>query len=533
MENEKIRAFAQRLNGVGLLLAAGVLCVCCSEGDTEVMSSNNLSGADTTAKYDSIYNAAYNLYVVEDDTTTYSDISDKATLNNKEKAIGARLAEYAVKMLVDYGQKDSRNTALSPMSATMLYSMMSNFASMRTDDNNNEYMEEMGLDATMESDLNSYQRKIYEVVRENEDKNDAETCFSVENDMLMKAGKTVYQSFLSTTRAYKVKVKGINFSNSQEFSQLNNDIKSKVDEDNVGIGRLTSSKEESLVSSALSFKQLWKYGFSIDSTFTTFSDNNGLTFQRKMLTRQSKERFNFFNNFGMLELPYKGDKYSMLVVLPNQQKTLTQVLAELSSVGLNNCVQVTCDTTRSYRAVSYNERIGKKGLLRYKNGVFVDTVYVADTIVVDTLETDTILKIRMPEFKYSGTLALNNNAQNTKRIYDMNMGKVSPLGFTLGNIFQSCCIEVTREGTKATAKADIAIPIITTDKSWTGTTTQPVTPRLDNEDVITYIRFTSNGERIHDYVVEDFCVNRPFLVFIRENNTGSILFSACIKSLND
>lgn len=66
MANEKIRAFAQRLNGVGLLLAAGVLCVCCSEGDTEVMSSNNLSGADTTAKYDSIYNAAYNLYVVED-----------------------------------------------------------------------------------------------------------------------------------------------------------------------------------------------------------------------------------------------------------------------------------------------------------------------------------------------------------------------------------------------------------------------------------------------------------------------------------
>ena len=534
MKKMKIDAFAHRLNGIGMMLAAGVLCVCCSESDSDAMLSNHLSEGDTTTRYDSTYNAAYNLYVVDDDTTAYTDISDNVILNNKEKTIGIKLAEYAVKMLVDYGLDNTQNMILSPMSATMLYSMMSNFTSTDNNDNHNEYMEEMELDATLESDLNSYQRKINEIVEENEDMQDDETCFSVENDMLMKAGKTVFQSFLSTTRAYKVNVKGVNFSNTQEVSQLNNSIRSKVDENNVGIGSLTSSKIESFVSSALSFKQFWKYGFSIDSTFTVFAGDNGITYQRKMLTRQSKERFNFFDNFGMLELPYKGDKYSMLVVLPNQKKTLAQTLAELKKASLNHCAHVTCDTTRSYHGISYNERMGKTGLLRYKNGVFVDTVYVADTIVVDTLETDTILKIRMPEFKYSGTVALNNSARNSsKQIYSTNLGKVSPHGFTLGNIYQSCCIEVTCEGTKATAKADIEIPIINT-----GTINNhdfnvvPIAPSSD-EDIITYVRFTSNGERTHNYVVEDFCINRPFIVFIRENNTGSILFSACIKTLND
>lgn len=531
--------FISAMSGTVILIVivANLFLISCSHEQDVVVPEVPTETGEVGSYIDSVYNANYRLYVIEDDTTAYPKMSGNTILTREERSIGRKLNNYALKMLVDYGLDKSKSMALSPMSASMLYSMMANFT-------NNEYekykyMSEMGLEYDMEKDLSSYHMKMSEITKENEGERDFETGFSVENDMLMDAGSTVYQSFLSTARAYNVDVMGVNFDDSKELSQYNDKIREKVGESSVGLNSLSTNKKQSLVSSAFSFKQLWKNRFSIDTQYTDFTDANGKIFKQKMLTRQDKEHFRFFNDFCMLELPYEGDKFSMLVALPDSNSTLSQALSELSERGFNHCSETTCDSTRSYHGVTFTKRIGKTGLLKYINGVFVDTVYVADTIVIDTLATDTLLKIRMPEFKYSGTIALNSssNAANYT-LYNTNLNKVSPNGFTLSNIYQSCCIEVTRDGTKATVEAG---PTITPGWYYGGSSSgsgesgnymkKPII--IGDEEYVTYVRFASRGEHTHKYIVEDFCVNRPFVVFIKENKTGTVLFSACIKTLDN
>lgn len=61
-------------------------------------------GQNNIVQYDSTYNASYNLYVVNDDTTAYSPQKYHANLSSEEKVIGRALNEYAVKMLADYSR---------------------------------------------------------------------------------------------------------------------------------------------------------------------------------------------------------------------------------------------------------------------------------------------------------------------------------------------------------------------------------------------------------------------------------------------
>lgn len=477
------------------------------------------------------YSDDYRLYVIEDDTTVYKPSDNRRGLTPKENAIGRSLSSYAVKMLIDY-DGDRQNTVLSPMSATLLYSMMANFANTDATSDANEYMSEIGLDPAVADDMNSYQRRIA-CLEENADaRDDAETSFSVENEMFIQEGREVYNSFLSTTRSYKVKVKGVDFNNKSEMSQINNAIRKHVGENSVGISTTAAGGTASLVSSSLSFQQLWKTPFGIDSIATVFTDTSGGTVERKMLVKSGKSQFCRFGGYSMLELPYKGDKFSMFVLLPDENKTLAQTLTAVQKAGLPYCMEITGDTTRTFHGTSYSNRKEKIKIIRYRSGYDPETVFETDTIVTDTLETDTILNIRIPKFKFSGTMALNSSSlQNTakSRLYTANLKKVSPGGFTLSNIWQSCCIEITREGTKASAKGELPFPVINTIN--TGATAQNsaiiIRPSHDY-----YERVVPQGKRSHETVVEPFFVNRPFTVFIRENLTGAILFSASIKTLD-
>lgn len=72
------------------------------------------------------FDSDYGLYVI-DDGQEVSDMEDSySAFDDKEKMIGRALNDYAVKMLIDY-EGDKGNTLLSPISVSVLYSMLANF----------------------------------------------------------------------------------------------------------------------------------------------------------------------------------------------------------------------------------------------------------------------------------------------------------------------------------------------------------------------------------------------------------------------
>ena len=454
--------------------------------------------ADVSQK--TFFDENYNLYIVNNDTTAYEQNDGQAEFSEKEKALSRNLTNYATKMLMNYDAHDNSNTALSPLCATMLYSLSSNFLKDGNDSNSkNIYKEELGLNAAESSDMNSYCRKIASMEYMPTDNNDTTSSYSVNNSMWLQKGATVYNSFLSASNSYHVKVKGIDFASAADVSLVNDGIQQKTKNNEMGISSNAVSQYSSFVTSTLSFSQQWEKAFNKKSG-ETFYNAGKESVDCNMLYYKRKSHFAFFDNFKMVELPYKGGSFSMYVMLPNDGRELTQCLTEIYKNGLDRYTDFVSDTTRTYHC----EKIVNQ---------------------IDTLVSDTILHFMMPEFKVTATTELNTStsySSDIRQLFETNLPMVSPDGFTLGNIFQSCSLDVNSLGTTATAQSQVVI-IINDGGGYIGGGVAPLPILPVNDQPI--------GKRIEETIEEQMHADRPFAVFIKDNNQGTIPFAACIRTI--
>jgi serpin B len=83
---------------------------------------------------------------------------------------------------------------------------------------------------------------------------------------------------------------------------------------------------------AIYFKSDWKFRFKTEDTKPlSFQLANGSEKQVEMMSMVEDLKFMANNVFSSVELPYKNDKYSMKLILPNTNKTLDDVIAIMNS----------------------------------------------------------------------------------------------------------------------------------------------------------------------------------------------------------
>ncbi len=488
---------------IGLIIC--MLFICCSEHDVESVMTDHSTGQDNIAQYDSTYNASYNLYVVNDDTTAYSPQKYHAPLSSEEKEIGRALNEYAVKILADYSSSDN-NTILSPISASMLYSLMANF----TDDKKggNVFKESMGIGQAKNEDMNSFFRKYMNKKSESAKKETENKGISFASNLWMDKKSAVYNSFLSTSKFYGFGVKGIDIQNNSSLDEVNQVVNGQMGTSGVVIKQSALQSAKPLVTSSMSFQGEWDEKFRLDSAQTNiFTNANGLKIVCKQLCTTRKGRYADFGDFEMIEIPYKGNDYSMYIVLPHSEGRLTKSLDALNIRGIGNCMDFVSDTTRTFHGEYLIQR---------------DTTTAYGTFsVVDTLITDTLIDIRIPKFKLQASTGLNPQSTGAtlaaKLMYQTNLPKVSPNGYKLSNVFQVCNFEVNEESTSASSGGTI---VVATNHNYS------VIPVVDAATA-------PKGRKIKDTVVVPFHVIRPFAVFIRENEIGTIPFACSIKTINN
>lgn len=492
---------------IGLVIC--MFFICCSEHDVESVMTDPSTDQDNIAQYDSTYNASYNLYVVSDDTTVYNYQKYYAPLSSEEKAIGSALNEYAVKMLADYSRADD-NTILSPVSATMLYSLMANF----TDDKKggNAFKESMGIGQAQNEDVNSFFRKYINKKSESAKKNAENKGISFASNLWMDKKSAVYNSFLSTSKFYGFGVKGMDIQNNSSIDEINQVVNGQMGTSGVIIKQSALQSSKPLVTSSMSFKGEWDEKFKLDSAQTNiFNNANGTKIVCKQLCTTRKGKYADFADFEMIEIPYKGNEYSMYIVLPHSEDGLGKSLAALNNKGIINCMNYVSDTTRTFHGEYLIQR---------------DTTTAYGTFnVVDTLITDTLIDIRVPKFKLQASTGLNPQSSGAnsaaKIMYQTNLPKVSPNGYKLSNVFQVCNFEVNEESTSASSGGTI---IVVTE----GTINHNYSI-IPSHDVAT----APKGRKIKDTVIVPFHIIRPFAVFIRENEIGTIPFACSIKTINN
>ena len=468
--------------------------------------------------YDSIYDASYNLYIVNDDTPNYSPHAPNTPLTKEEEMIGHTLNEYATEMLSEYDTEGDENIVVSPLSATMLYAMMANFVDESKGEN--AFKEGMGIEASNNEDVNTYFHKYIDMQKEKDVyQNEVDNGISVDNHLWMDKNSSIYNSFLSTAKSYGFGVKGMDISDESTIETINDAISSQMGSNDATLKSSANNGATSMITSTITFKNEWETKFYVDSTQNNlFTNFNGSTTTCKLLHATRKDRYYKFLYFNMMEIPYKGFKYSMYIALPHDGVKLSQVLTELNNKGINQCMEMVSDTTRSYHGE----------YLINRDSVTSHGTYA----VVDTLISDTVFNVSIPIFKLCSAMGLNPNSTKgisaTKSMYKTNMTKVSPNGFKLGNVFQACDFEINENGTSASSSG--SIPNV-----WTGV---GVTPHVNEQKSIVVVDGNSTdfevpkGRKIQEKVKVPFCVLHPFIVFIRDNKCGTIPFACSIKRLD-
>ena len=467
-----------------LLTAAGWLAACTN---------------DEAPTSEQTFDEERGLFVIDDGAIEYNTADSRTPMSYNEKQIGQTLGECSTKMLSDYSS-DSRytNTVLSPMTVAMLYSMMANFTDDNTTNKQNVYKEYLGLGNYQNDDINSYHRKFstqYEG-------SSGHASFSIKGDMWLQKNSTVYQSFVSTANSYHVGVEGVDFNSNSDKDKMNSSVQNNIGNADTDYLPSNYNDTKTAITASVSFSQEWEaeltesrdYIFhNADGTSTTC---NGLSFTRKA-------GFAHFNTFEMVEIPYKGRRFMMYLVLPHENASMSACLDQIRQKGLASCIALSSDAGRTF----------------HHEGIINN---------IDTLVSDTIVQLSMPALKLNGTTELYKKSSSNGQIsqlYQTNLTKVSPNGFKLNNIYQACDIELSSKGTQASAKGEATV--ITDVVELTTTQGAVVTNAIiDRPD-------SSKGKRINQTVTENFTLDRPFALFIRDTATGGVPFAATINTMNN
>lgn len=523
IKNNTITVVLTRLQYACVVFLVATMAIGCNENNVDLAENVISSDTNPAITYDSAYNAKYNLYVVSDDTTAYNINDYNSPLNYSEKRVRNSWNEYASKMLAEYSDAEQENKLVSPMSATMLYSLMANFVDEKMQ--RNVFKEHIDVEQIETESINSFCRK-YLNQKAIEKKKSSNEGIEYNSDLWMDQSSAVYESFLSKSKFYDFGVKGIEMRKGNAVDAINDYISTQMGNDkSSSINKEEIELAKPLVTSSMIFKGEWKDRFNVDTSETNmFANADGSKTVCKMIYKVRGKGWSRFENFDMVEIPYKDTNYSMYVLLPHEESNMSKSLNELNKKSLVNCMDVVSDSLRSFHGEYFSQR---------------DTTTSYGTYtVVDTLLSDTVFSIRIPKFKIRSTTALNpTNGRGTasaKLLYQTNLPKVSPNGFKLSNVFQSCYLEVNEKGTTATSTDSVKVVTEIDLKNTTHTGSSPgfiYTGSGSQGGGATIKPTVPKGKKIYETITVPFHTIRPFAVFIREKGVGSIPFACSVKTL--
>ncbi len=222
------------------------------------------------------------------------------------------------------------NLFISPLSVSIAMAMTSNGANGQT---------LAAIDSTMnfngftQAELNSYYNKLITQLP----KLDPNTTFDIANSIWYKQGFSVLPQFITTNSDYyKATVQSLDFSSPSAVNTINNWVSSNTNGKITSIVNSIPSNEVMYLINALYFKSTWKEKFNASDTkaapfYVDASNQVQAPFMTGMIDMNSYTDA----NVTVVELPYSGDKFSMVIVEPHTDKTLADIMPGLDQSWKN------------------------------------------------------------------------------------------------------------------------------------------------------------------------------------------------------
>jgi len=245
----------------------------------------------------------------------------------KSKQIIRANNEFAFSLFKEIAaSEDKANFMISPVSASLVLGMVYNGAE---GDTQKAFANTLNYgDATLE-ETNVVNKNIID----NLTYTGSGSTFKIANSIWIRNTFPVKDSFISLNEEfYNAKAANMDFGDPQTLNTINNWVS---DNTNNKIPAILDNIDPSMVLyaiNALYFKSDWKYRFDPDKTKNLpFHGDGGQTKSVAMMAMEQNLPYYANDMFASVLLPYKNDKYTMSLLLPNEDKSVSDIIDMMDS----------------------------------------------------------------------------------------------------------------------------------------------------------------------------------------------------------
>ncbi len=220
------------------------------------------------------------------------------------------------------------NFMVSPLSLSMALAMTWNGAEGETKE---AIQKVLRLDDYSDQDINMYYQKLREALL----KTDPSTRLAIANSIWTNQNIKIKDQFIELNSEYfNSTVESVDFQNVNTVNRIN---KWAADNTNSLIDHVMDETDPMALMyllNAIYFKGIWASEFDRkNTTEKPFYYENGQSENVEMMHQESNFRYNENQLLQMVELPYGNKAFSMLVLLPKEDKTLVDIVGEMQNNG--------------------------------------------------------------------------------------------------------------------------------------------------------------------------------------------------------
>jgi serine protease inhibitor len=218
------------------------------------------------------------------------------------------------------------NLMISPMSVSYALGMAYNGAGTETFE---AFRQVLHFDElTLEEVNRSYQNLMSQMPGL-----DPDVEFSIANSMWYKLGFQVLQTFVDVNKEYfDAEVREVDFSDPGTVDLINGWIEEKTHDKIRDMLDYIPADAVMYLINAIYFNAPWKYEFDKSETYEgNFHLEDGGTHRADFMVLKGDFMYTETNSFKAVELPYSDSAFSMVVILPDQETGMDDLVSELNA----------------------------------------------------------------------------------------------------------------------------------------------------------------------------------------------------------
>jgi serpin B len=235
-----------------------------------------------------------------------------------------------------YQSSDEKNVFVSPLSVNMALCMTLNGAAGETSDEMKEALRAKNYSL---DEINNFNKSLREALL----KVDTTTSISIANSIWYRNTLTVKKDFISVNKNYYVaEVNALDFNSPNAAKQINNWVSDKTNKKIPVIIQQISPETMMYLINAIYFKGVWKSKFKKNDTQDEyFHPGDDLDMYKVNMMKQTTHfPYTEDDNCRYLKMVYGNQAFSMILMLPQDDKTVDDVIANLNSESWRNAMRM-------------------------------------------------------------------------------------------------------------------------------------------------------------------------------------------------